>query len=88
MKAVAFQKLFETCDKNGQLKIIVENLKNIEQVSQEWKLSLDEKRQLLKSCAVALDKNNETEGAFRVMTQFLRLFEKSNNQELAQHNVD
>ena len=29
MKALSFQKLFEICDKNDQLKIIVDNLINI-----------------------------------------------------------
>jgi hypothetical protein len=59
-KAIAFQRLFEICDKNGQLKIINENLANIEQLSKEWKMKLDTRRTLYRNCAHALDKNNES----------------------------
>ena len=44
MKALSFQKLFDVCDKNNQLKIIVDNLKNIESISREWNLDINEKR--------------------------------------------
>ena len=59
LKGVVFQRLFELCDKNGQLKIIVENLKKVEEISKEWTMSLDERRDLYRSCAVILDRNNE-----------------------------
>jgi hypothetical protein len=36
--------LFELCDRNDQLKIIVENVKKVEDISREWELSLDERR--------------------------------------------
>lgn len=60
LKGVTFQKLFELCDKNDQIKIIVENLKKIEEISKEWDLSLDERKELYKSCAKTLDKANES----------------------------
>jgi len=47
------------CDRNNQLKIIVENLKKIEEISKEWALSLDERKDLFRSCALSLDRNNE-----------------------------
>jgi hypothetical protein len=59
LKGVVFQRLFELCDKNGQLKIIVENLKKVEEISKEWAMSIDERRDLYRSCAVILDRNNE-----------------------------
>ena len=72
MKSLTFQRLFELCDKNGQLKIIVENLKKIEEISQDWKLSTEERRVLLKSCAHALDRNNETQSAFKILKGYLK----------------
>jgi len=44
LKGGVFQRLFELCDRNDQLKIIVENVKNIEEISKDWELSLDERR--------------------------------------------
>lgn len=44
MKSAAFQRLADTCDKNNQVKIIVENLKNIDNISRDWNLDIDEKR--------------------------------------------
>lgn len=77
LKGVVFQRLFELCDKNGQLKIIVENLKKIEEISRDWAMSLDERRSLYRSCALTLDRNNEPVAAFNVMIAFLKLFQKS-----------
>lgn len=88
MKALTFKRLFELCDKNNQLKIIVENLKKIEEISKDWKLTLDERRDLLKSCALALDRNNETHSAFKILKSFLRLFEQAKEAELAQHKIE
>ena len=85
MKAVTFKRLFELCDRNDQLKIIVENLKNIESIAKEWKLSLEQRRDLYKSCAHALDRNNESAGAFNVMQSYLRLFEGAKEAELTQN---
>ena len=59
LKGVVFQRLFELCDRNDQIKIIVENLKKVEEISKEWNMSLDERRELLRSCAITLDRNNE-----------------------------
>lgn len=83
LKGVCFQRLFELCDKNGQLKIIIENLKKIEEISSEWAMSQQERRELYRSCAVALDKNDEPVAAFKVMSAYLKLFQKSSEQELA-----
>lgn len=88
MKALTFKRLFQLCDANNQLKIIVENLKKIEELSKDWKLSLEERRDLLKSCAAALDRNNETHSAFKLLKSFLRLFQDSKEAELAQHNIE
>lgn len=59
LKGIVFQKLFELCDRNNQLKIIVENVKNVEEKSRDWALSLDERRELYRSAAITLDRNNE-----------------------------
>jgi hypothetical protein len=36
-----------------------ENVKNIENVSKDWKLTKDERRALYKICAKALDEGNQ-----------------------------
>lgn len=54
-----FQRLFELCDRNDQLKIIVENVKKVEEISREWGMSIDERRELYRSAALTLDKNGE-----------------------------
>jgi hypothetical protein len=59
LKGVVFERLFTLCEKNGQIKIIIENLKNIEDISKEWALSVEERRQIYRSCAHSLDKSNE-----------------------------
>ena len=41
------------------MNIIVENVKDIENVSKDWKLSVQDRRDLLKSCSRILDLNNE-----------------------------
>ena len=74
LKGVLFQRLFELCDRNGQLKIVVENLKKVEEISREWALSLEERRTLYRACALALDRNNEPVAAFQVMMAYLKLF--------------
>jgi hypothetical protein len=74
LKGIVFQRMFELCDKNGQLKIIVENLKKVEEISAEWQLTEDERKELYRSCAIVLDKNNEPVAAFNVISAYLRLF--------------
>ncbi len=36
IKGIVFQRLFELCERNDQLKIIVEIVKNIEEISKDW----------------------------------------------------
>eukprot|EP00347_Sterkiella_histriomuscorum_P023152 403335751 len=88
MKSISFQRLFELCDRNNQLKIIVDNLKNIESISKEWKLSLEQRRQLLRSCAHALDKNEESDGAFNVLQAYLKTFEGVKDADLANSQIE
>lgn len=59
LKGVVFQRLFEQCDRNHQLKIIVENVKKIEEISKDWNMSIEERKELYRSSAITLDKNNE-----------------------------
>jgi hypothetical protein len=59
LKGVVFQRLFELCDRNDQLKIIVENVKKVEEISGEWALSVEERRELYRSAAITLDRNGE-----------------------------
>jgi hypothetical protein len=59
LKGVVFQRLFQLCEKNDQIKIIVENLKKIEEISKEWAMSNDERKELYKQCAITLDRNDE-----------------------------
>jgi len=56
----------------------VDNLKDIENISKDWKLSVQERRDLYKTCARILDENNEAKGAFNTTLAYLRLFESSN----------
>ncbi len=88
IKGIVFQRLFELCDRNDQLKIIVENVKNIEEISKDWELSLEERRQLYRACAQTLDKNNESVAAFKVSVAYLKLFNKCNDQELASIKIE
>jgi hypothetical protein len=88
LKGVLFQRLFEICERNGQLKIVVENLKKVEEISRDWALSLEERRNLYRSCALTLDRNNEPVAAFQVMMAYLKLFQKSQVDELAKHQVE
>jgi len=88
LKGVVFQRLFELCDKNDQLKIIVENLKKIEEISAEWVMSVEERRELYRSCAASLDRNNQQVAAFKVMMAYLKLFQKSTDQELAAFKIE
>lgn len=80
--------MFELCDKNGQLKIIVENVKKIEEISAEWALSVEERRELYRSSSLILDKNNESVAAFKVTMAYLKLFQKSSEQELVAHKIE
>jgi len=58
-RAVAIQRLFELCDKNDQITIVIENLKKIEEISNDWELSIEDRRNLFKTCGNILNKNNE-----------------------------
>jgi hypothetical protein len=49
----------ELCHKEKSISIIVDNLKDIENISKDWKLSVQERRDLYKTCARILDENNE-----------------------------
>ncbi len=84
MRGIVFQRLFQMCDKNGQLKIIIDNLKQVITISKDWKMSVDERRELYRACAIALDRNQEYVAAFHVLAQFLKMFQKSQPSELAQ----
>lgn len=50
----------EFCDKENQLSIIVNNVNKVEEISKEWNLNKQDKRDLFKSCSHILDKNNES----------------------------
>lgn len=58
-KGLTFRRLVEFCDKEHQLTIIVNNVKKVEEISKEWNLSVQDRRELYKSCSHILDKNNE-----------------------------
>lgn len=60
LKGVVFQRLFQLCEKNDQLKIIIEQVKKVDEISKEWNMKIDERRELYRASAVTLDKNNET----------------------------
>jgi hypothetical protein len=88
LKGIVFDRMLNLCELNRQLKIIVDNVKNIEEISHDWAMTVEEKRELFKSCATALDRNNEPVAAFSVMAAYLKLFQKSSDSELSQHNVE
>lgn len=54
-----FQRLFELCERNDQTKIIIEQLKKVEEISADWALSLEERRELFRASAHCLDRNQE-----------------------------
>jgi hypothetical protein len=58
-KGLTFRRLVQFCDKENQLGIIINNVKNVETLSKEWNLSQQDRRELYKSCSHILDKNNE-----------------------------
>lgn len=60
LKGVVFQRLFQLCDSNDQLKIIIEQVKKVEEISKEWNMTVQERRELYRAAAASLDKNNET----------------------------
>jgi hypothetical protein len=80
--------MFKLCERNDQLKIIIENVKKIEEISSEWAMSVDERRELYRECAVTLDKHDEPVAAFRVMIAFLKLYEKSTEAELVSQKIE
>ena len=88
LKGVVFQRLFELCDRNDQLKIIVENVKKVEEISKEWNMSIDERKELYRSSALSLDKNNEYVAAFQVTVAYLKLFQKSSDQEIQAAKIE
>jgi hypothetical protein len=59
LKGVVFLRLFKLCDRNDQIKIVIENLKKIEDISKDWAMSVEERKELFRECAVTLDKKDE-----------------------------
>jgi hypothetical protein len=60
MRGLLFQRMFELCHKEGQLSTIIDNVKKVDQISEEWQMSVDERRSLYKSASHILDQTNET----------------------------
>ena len=85
LKGVVFLRLFKLCERNDQLKIIIENVKKIEEISKDWAMSVDERKELYRECAVTLDKRDEPVAAFQVLLAYLKLFQKSSEAELSQN---
>ena len=64
MRALVFECMLHLCHRENQLSTILDNVKNVEQVSKEWTLSPQERRHLYKACSRVLDEVNEDWGAF------------------------
>jgi hypothetical protein len=59
-KGVVFTRMFELCHKGGHLNIIINNVQKIEEISKDWSLSIEDRRQLYKACSHTLDDFNDT----------------------------
>lgn len=78
LKAYIFKTFVRILQQAGQLEIMAQRARNIEQEQQSWNLSYDEKKELYLSVAQSLDSAGD-EGAFQVMHAYLRQFEFDKN---------
>lgn len=74
MKAQVFKTLVEVCQQEGQIDILIQRARAVEQESSSWNLSTEEKKDLYLSVAQSLDAVND-EGAFQIMHAYLKQFE-------------
>ena len=74
IKAFAFVELVELCERENQPDIVIERAKSIVKDSADWKLTVEEKRDLFCRIAKSLDRQGVSGGAFEVMHSYLKLF--------------
>ena len=79
MKSIVFQHMTKFLQDNGQLKeVMIEQVRDVIQLSAEWNLTRDERLQLYISCAQALDKEGDSQGAFNLYFYCLSLVDAKN----------
>ena len=67
---------------------MVNNVKTIEKVSKDWTLTLPQRQELYKCCFEALCKVKEHQGAFNTGLAYLKLHQKSKDDEIKKANID
>ena len=78
--------MVKICNEENQLEIIIDNLIKIEEISGEWNLSKEERKDLYKQCSDILNSKNYLynlwsityfrKGAFVTTLAYTKLFEK------------
>lgn len=81
LKGYAFEKLVKLCAEEKCMEIVIMKARTIVDDSQEWDLTLDERRSLYSTVAKSLDQQNDSSYAFKVMHAYLKLFKKQLSKE-------
>ena len=77
IKAFAFEKLLELCQRENCLDIVVDQARNVVKTASTWTLTKEEQRTLFMKVARCLDNAGEFSSAFRLMHAYIRLIENS-----------
>lgn len=82
IKAIIFTMLIEMCSKFNCFEILSQRAHHAEQEAKQWgEMSMAERQMFYSRVATVLDKEGDETGAFNLMHAFLRLFEKSSEDE-------
>lgn len=73
-RMVAFRSLIRLIKQERKLSIMVSNVRDVVQVSKDWRISMEERLDLYKLCAQVLEDNNEGLYSFRIMLEFIRAY--------------
>lgn len=72
--------MVKICNEENQLEIIIDNLIKIEEISGEWNLAKEERKELYKQCSEILNSKNYLKGAFVTTLAYTKLFEKDSEE--------
>lgn len=74
MKSTIFMAMTEFLCQHNQLEaVMIKQVQDIGKLSEEWKLTKDQRYELYISCAQALEQSDDCRGAFQVYLEALRL---------------